>query len=78
MLELVDIKRKVLRKLLTKFMLYSTGSKNTVELLKVLIVKYSIRSKSTVEVGVHKIVRIMDSFHFAAYLGKVGAHPQSK
>ena len=45
------MKRKVLRKLLTKIMLYSTGTKNTVEVLKVLIVKYSTSSKSTVEVG---------------------------
>ena len=45
------MKRKVLRKMKTKFMWYNTGSKNTVERLKVLIVKYSIRSKSAVEVG---------------------------
>ena len=45
------MKRKVLREMITKFMLYSTGSKNTVELLKVLIVKHSIRSKGAVEVG---------------------------
>ena len=61
------MKRKVLRKLLTKFMLYSTGSKNTVEVLKVLIVKYSTRSKSTVEVG-YINVKIMDGSHSAAYL----------
>ena len=43
------MKKKVLREMITKSMLYST--KNTVELLKVLIIKPSIRFKGAVEVG---------------------------